>query len=118
MTDQQLSDLGVDLHHFDIRTGKTSQPVASYFLPQIDFPDVVDSPNLADSPLMQLGSWSEVPRNSYPCILESFQQVMFPDAMTWEYNHFAFRESSDSKSDFYQEFVYFFLLINLLLTLY
>jgi hypothetical protein len=122
MTDQQLSDLVVDLHHFDIRTGETLKSVASYFLPQIDFLDVVDSLNLAGSPLMWLGSRSEVPRNEYPCILESFQQAMFPDAMTMEYDYFAFREYSDSWSgswsEFYEEFVYLFLLINLLLTFY
>lgn len=117
LTDQQLSDLGVDLHHFDIRTGKTSQSITSYFLPQIDFPDIVDSPNLAYSPLMELGSWSEVPDNGYPLILESLQQAMFPDVMTLEYKHFAFREGRNS-SDFYKGLVYLFLLINLLLTSY
>ncbi|KAJ5855658.1 uncharacterized protein N7529_009602 [Penicillium soppii] len=79
MTDEQLSDLGVDFHQFDIRTGTISSPsVTSYFLPRVDFRDVLDS-DLAASPFLEMASFSEVPgSHSYPWTLESFEMVMIP----------------------------------------
>ncbi|KAJ5615706.1 hypothetical protein N7537_000820 [Penicillium hordei] len=86
MTDEQLSDLG-----FDIRTGTISSPsVTSYFLPRVDFRDVLDS-DLADSPFLKAASCSEVPGPRLnPWILESFEMVMFPEMMTDQYNYFTF----------------------------
>lgn len=115
MTDQQLSDLGVDLHPLDIRTGETSESATSYFLPRLNFSDVVDSPDLAKSPLMEFGSASEVP-GSRPNILfdlAALQDCLFPDAMTDEYNYFAFERDSDIKRRFYREFVYFFRMMDI-----
>ncbi|KAJ6149842.1 hypothetical protein N7471_001041 [Penicillium samsonianum] len=104
MTDEQLSDLGVDFHQFDIRTGTISSPsVTSYFLPRVDFRDVLDS-DLAASPFLEIASWSEVPgslRN--PWILESFEMVMFPDMMTDQYNYFTFTGSGFSFKEFHHE---------------
>jgi hypothetical protein len=88
MTDEQLSDLGVDFHQFDIRTGTISSPsVTSYFLPRVDFRDVLDS-DLAASPFLEVASWSEVPGpHPYPLNLESIKMAMFPDMMTEQYNY-------------------------------
>lgn len=120
MTDEQLSDLGVDFHQFDIRTGTISSPsVTSYFLPRVDFRDVLDS-DLAASPFLKIASWSEVPgsrRN--PWILESFEMVMFPDMMTDQYNYFTFTGSGFSFKEFHHEgFVYVLAFINLLLIVF
>jgi hypothetical protein len=120
MTDEQLSDLGVDFHQFDIRTGTISSPsVTSYFLPRVDFRDVLDS-DLAASPFLKAASCSEVPgprRN--PWILESFEMVMFPDMMTDQYNHFTFTGSGFSFKEFhYEGFVYVLTFINLLLIVF
>jgi hypothetical protein len=88
MTDEQLSDLGVDFHQFDIRTGTISSPsVTSHFLPRVDFRDVLDS-DLAASPFLEVASWSEVPGpHPYPLNLESIKMAMFPDMMTEQYNY-------------------------------
>ncbi|KAJ5970322.1 uncharacterized protein N7479_000240 [Penicillium vulpinum] len=83
MTDEQLSDLGVNFHQFYIRTGKISSPsITSYFLPRVDFRDVLDS-DLACSPFAEAVSCTEVPgprRNSWT--LEALETFMFPDMMT------------------------------------
>jgi hypothetical protein len=109
MTDEQLSDLGVDFHQFDIRTGTISSPsVISYFLPRVDFPDILDS-DLAASPFMEFASGSEVPgrRDFQPMTLESFETVMFPDMVADEYNYFTFIGSGHSFNEFhYEGFVY------------
>ncbi|KAJ5166550.1 uncharacterized protein N7482_005331 [Penicillium canariense] len=108
LTDKQLSDLGVDLQHIDIRTGTTSPSVTSYFLPRANFPDVVDSPHLARSPLMQIGSHSERPGDrSHPLILESLQMCMFPDVMTDEYRYFALGKDQNRhiRDHFYGELI-------------
>lgn len=120
MTDEQLSDLGVEFHQFDIRTGTISSPsITSYFLPQVDFRDVLDS-DLADSPFLEIASWSEVPgprRN--PWILDSFEMAMFPDMMTDQYNYFTFTGSGFSFKEFHHEgFVYVLTFINLLLIVF
>lgn len=120
MPDEQLSDLGVDCHQFDIRTGTISSPsVTSYFLPRGDFPDVLDS-DLADSIFFQVASWSEVPGSHVPpLILESFEMCMFPDMMTDEYQHFAFAGSGVSWNEFYDEgYVYVLAFIELVLIVF
>ncbi|KAJ5463209.1 hypothetical protein N7475_008153 [Penicillium sp. IBT 31633x] len=104
MTNEQLSDLGVECHQFDIRTGTIPSPsVITYFLPRIDFRDVLDS-DLAASPFMEAASCTEVPgprRN--PWTLESFEMVMFPDMMTGQYNYFAFSGNDVSPKEFHHE---------------
>jgi hypothetical protein len=120
MTDEQLSDLGVDFHQFDIRTGTISSPsVTSYFLPRVDFRDVLDS-DLAASPFLEMASFSEVPgSHSYPWTLESFEMVMFPDMMTDQYNYFTFPWSGFSFKEFHHEgFVHVLTFINLLLIIF
>ncbi|OQE84188.1 hypothetical protein PENNAL_c0027G01885 [Penicillium nalgiovense] len=104
MTDEQLSDLGVDFHQFDIRTGTISSPsVTSYFLPRVDFRDVLDS-DLAASPFLEAASCSEVPGpRRHPWILESFEMAMFPDMMTDQYNYFTWTGSDFSFKEFHQE---------------
>lgn len=118
MTNEHLSDLGVECHQFDIRTGTISSPsVITYFLPRINFRDVLDS-DLAASPFMEAASCSEVPgprRN--PWTLESFEMIMFPDMMTDQYNYLAFSGNDVSPKEFHhEEFVYVLAFINLLLT--
>ena len=120
MTDEELSDLGVDFHQFDIRTGTISSPsVTSYFLPRVDFQDVLDS-DLADSLFLEMARWSEVPGRPNPWILESFEMVMFPDMMTEQYNHFTFLlDDGPSYLEFHREgFVYVLVFINLLLIVF
>jgi hypothetical protein len=120
MTDEQLSDLGVDFHQFDIRTGTISSPsVKSYFLPRVDFREVLDS-DLAASPFLEAASCSEVPGpRDHPWILESFEQVMFPDMMTDQYNYFTFSGSGYSFKEFHHKgFIYVLTFINLSLIVY
>lgn len=120
MTDEQLSDLGVDFHQFDIRTGTISSPsVTSHFLPRVDFRDVLDS-DLAASPFLEVASWSEVPGpRRYPWNLESIKMAMFPDMMTDQYNYFTFTGSGHSFKEFHRDgFVYVLTFINLLLIVF
>ncbi|CAI7567869.1 unnamed protein product [Penicillium palitans] len=104
MTDEQLSDLGVDFHQFDIRTGTISSPsVISHFLPRVDYRDVLDS-DLAASPFLEVASWSEVPGpHCYPWNLESIKMAMFPDMMTDQYNYFTFTGSGHSSKEFHRD---------------
>jgi hypothetical protein len=64
MSDEELSDLGVELHNLDIRTGENSSSVKSHFLPRIDFPDLQDSSMLSDFPILEDGSLFEQPENA------------------------------------------------------
>ncbi|KAJ5735021.1 uncharacterized protein N7483_000146 [Penicillium malachiteum] len=71
IADGELSDLGIDLHPFDISTGATSPSVTSYFLPRTDFPDVVDSPDLVNTEVFRavprLNDQDTVPRRWTGC---------------------------------------------------
>lgn len=104
IADEELVDIGIDLQPLDIRTGATPPSVTSYFLPRTDFPDVVDSPDLEKSPLLEFGSWSERPGREHPMILESFEMAMFPEVMTEDYLYHVFPDDS-SRKEFYKESV-------------
>ena len=57
LTQEKLSLHGLDLHTMDIRTGATPKDVKSYFLPRLDSPDVEDSYDLRESPILQMGKF-------------------------------------------------------------
>ena len=107
MTNEQLSDHGVDLHHLDIRTGATSPSTRSYFLPRAEFPELTDSESPLDSPLFEFGILAEEPSHqSQPLNLEAIKTSMFPDCMTYNYRWHSFEGDGDLISRFINRYSY------------